>query len=67
MTRLARPLFGLCALAFLAGGCADLQSARGTPKLGTENGCFVAPDTARCRLDHDLAGGYPITRGGGRG
>ena len=30
MTRLARPLFGLCALAFLAGGCADLQSARGT-------------------------------------
>ena len=64
MTTHAKPLLGLFAVATLASGCADLQTSRSEPKLGTENGCYVAPDSARCRLNHDLSGGYPITRGG---
>lgn len=64
MTMFARSLCGLCAIAFLAGGCAEQLASRSTPKAGTESGCYVAPDSARCRLNHDLTGGYPITRGG---
>lgn len=64
MITLAKSLFGLMAAATLATGCADLETSRSKPQLGTENGCYVAHDSARCRLNHDLSGGYPITRGG---
>lgn len=64
MTMLARHFLGLSAIALLASGCVNQQASRSAPKLGTESGCYVATDSARCRFLHDLAGGYPITRGG---
>lgn len=64
MTTAIRSLIGLSAV-FLASACALPQGAERTPQLSTENACYVAPASHSCRLSHDLAGGFPITRGGG--
>ena len=55
----------LLALATTLGACAGVGQGGVTPQLSSESDCFGASDQNRCRLAHDKAGGYPITRGGG--
>ena len=45
-------------LACLIAGCSAGGSIE--PKLSDEAECNVAPDPVRCRMAHDLAGGYPF-------
>ena len=55
----------LLALATTLGACSSIGQGGVTPQLSSESDCFGASDQNRCRLAHDKAGGYPITRGGG--
>ncbi len=47
------------------GACSGSGEGGVRPQLSSESDCFVSSDPNRCRLAHDKAGGYPITRGGG--
>ena len=55
----------LLALATTLSACGSVGQGGTTPQLSSESDCFGASDMNRCRLAHDKAGGYPITRGGG--
>ena len=55
----------LLALATTLSACGSVGQGGVTPQLSSESDCFGASDQNRCRLAHDKAGGYPITRGGG--
>lgn len=49
------------------GACSNVGQGGVTPQLSSESDCFASSNPNRCRLAHDKAGGYPITRGGGNG
>ena len=51
---------GLLALGCLLVGCSPGSVGSIEPKLSTEGECYVATDPVRCRMAHDLAGGYPF-------
>ena len=53
------------AVATTLSACGSVGQGGVTPQLSSESDCFGASDQNRCRLAHDKAGGYPITRGGG--
>ena len=55
----------LLAVATTLSACGSVGQGGVTPQLSSESDCFAASDMNRCRLAHDKAGGYPITRGGG--
>ena len=55
----------LLAIATTLSACGSVGQGGVTPQLSSESDCFGASDMNRCRLAHDKAGGYPITRGGG--
>ena len=55
----------LLAVATTLSACGGVGQGGVTPQLSSESDCFGASDQNRCRLAHDKAGGYPITRGGG--
>ena len=55
----------LLAVATTLSACGSVGQGGVTPQLSSESDCFGASDMNRCRLAHDKAGGYPITRGGG--
>jgi|GEM_PF-4374969 len=55
----------LLAVATTLSACGSVGQGGVTPQLSSESDCFGASDQNRCRLAHDKAGGYPITRGGG--
>ena len=60
----------LLSSALALGACANaggVGQGGVTPQLSTESDCFASSNPNRCRLAHDKAGGYPITRGGGNG
>ena len=52
-------------LATALSACSGTGQGGVTPQLSTESDCFASSNPNRCRLAHDKAGGYPITRGGG--
>jgi hypothetical protein len=47
-------------LAIVIGGCANVPASRITPVKSSEHECRLRTDPARCKLEHDLAGGYPF-------
>ena len=55
----------LLAVATTLSACGSVGQGGTAPQLSSESDCFGASDMNRCRLAHDKAGGYPITRGGG--
>ncbi len=57
-------MVSLSLAAILAGGLAACSSEPRTPtqpKLASEGECRGAVNPARCKFQHDLAGGYPFT------
>ena len=44
----------------LLAGCAASGSRQYEIKKRTASECYVAGDTNKCRLSHDLSGGYPL-------
>ena len=55
----------LLGLALALSACSGAGEGGVKPQLSSESDCFVSSNPNRCRLAHDKAGGYPITRGGG--
>lgn len=52
----------LIAATLLLGGCEQgaLEGRQTKPQLHGENECLVAVNTAQCRIENALAGGYPM-------
>lgn len=50
----------------LLAGCASSGSRLYAVQERTESECLVATDEAKCRISHDLSGGYPLNLGSGR-
>ena len=44
----------------LLAGCAASGSRQYAIQERSASECFVAGDTNKCRLSHDLSGGYPL-------
>ena len=55
----------VAALGLTLAACAGQQARQHSVGEKTASECYVAVDTAGCRIAHDLSGGYPISRGGG--
>ena len=61
MTASRLPALAAIALGLLLAAC-TAESGRGiTPKLADEGSCRATNDSHRCKLAHDLAGGYPFS------
>ena len=48
------------AMLLLLTACAGLESQGTEPRLASESECFASANSSRCKLAHDLAGGYPF-------
>ena len=61
----ALPALFVTALALAA--CANQPAQRTDGKLAaSESACIAVPNAAKCKFQHDLAGGFPFRgRGGG--
>ncbi len=44
----------------LLAACAGVESQGTEPRLASESECFASHNSSRCKLAHDLAGGYPF-------
>ena len=52
-------------IAFLVAGCAVGAAGPDRAALKTEAQCVAASNSSNCKLQHDLAGGYPFALGRG--
>lgn len=59
-------LAALAAVAALLAGCAGGTAGPDRAALKTESQCVTSSNASACKLQHDLAGGYPfaLSRGG---
>ena len=57
--RVASLAVGALSVLWLA-GCGTVPGTPTEPKLSSEDECIASPNRARCKLAHDLAGGYPF-------